>query len=255
MFKEIGSWAVKHAPTILSGVAAAGVILTAVAARRDTLKAQEELDKLSEESTTIEKGKALAKAYMRTGVVMAMTIGVIYAADKMHVGKETALAAKLGICEIVASSYKEESKKLFGEKDASKLQEAVAKDFVNKKPPTISEMAKYYAQRGAKPLCLFQETGAYFIAEQSEIELARKELCKKITYKDGYASVGDFEDLLGMEPSDMGYRDGWFRKYSNEDGEDDEVVFRYDTTLRNGIPILVVSCETQPHEGYSDRVA
>lgn len=250
MIKELGKWALKNTPSIISGLAVVGVVATAVAASKDSLRAKEILDDLPDDAEPVDRVKAFSMAYIRTFIVAAGTIGAIVMSDKMHLSKEAAALTELGICKIAASSYKEESKKLFGEKEAKRLEDAVSKDFVKQKPPMFLDVAKYYAQEGKKPLCLFRETGAYFIATMEEIEAARKELCKTITYKEGYASVGDFEDLMGMEPSDIGYRNGWWKKGVVED---DEVQFGYTTTLLSDVPVLVVTCETEPHEYYSDR--
>lgn len=69
MFKEIGKstteWAIKNAPTILTAVGAAGVVLTAMSAGKAAIKAKEKLDEMPEDTDIKEKAKVIAPIMAR----------------------------------------------------------------------------------------------------------------------------------------------------------------------------------------------
>lgn len=145
--KTVAQTATKNSPTILAGVAIAGVITTAVMMVKATLKSKETLedreDQLSmledkfendpsideetqaelKKQVNINTFKALLPIYTPALITMGMTVACVVGCNSVHIRRQAALAAAYNISESTLRSYETKAKELLGKKKSEDIKD------------------------------------------------------------------------------------------------------------------------------------
>ena len=210
-FKSLKRSTSKYSPQILTGLGIAGVVTTTVLAIKATPKAaklvEEEAYERKEELTPMEVVKVTWKCYIPTAVSMATSITCLICANSVNTKRNAALAAAYKISETAFIEYKDKVVETIGEKKEKTVREKIAEDKVKNNPPTQNTIIM--TDNGTE-LFLEPVSGRYFKSDMEKIRRIENECNKKMLHDiNGYMSLNDFYDELGLEHSSIGYELGW----------------------------------------------
>ena len=210
-FKSLKRSTSKYSPQILTGLGIAGVVTTTVLAIKATPKAvkliEEEAYERKEELTPMEVVKVTWKCYIPTAISMATSITCLICANSVNTKRNAALAAAYKISETAFIEYKDKVVETIGEKKEKTVREKIAEDKIKNNPPTQNTIIM--TDSGTE-LFLEPVSGRYFKSDMEKIRRIENECNKKMLHDiNGYMSLNDFYDELGLEHSSIGYELGW----------------------------------------------
>jgi hypothetical protein len=211
-----------NSPAILSGVAIAGVIGTAVLAVKATPKAMEVLAQAkddkeykraseAQESIMVEgepltiKEAVLATwhLYIPAGLSGIATIACIIGANAIGARRTAAVAAAYTLVDSSFREYKDKVLEEIGASKARKVDDEIQKDRLDRNPPTQVIFTGLGEQ-----LCYDSLTGRYFKSDIEAIRKAQNEVNATVL-RDMYAPHNDFYTLLGLGSTVVGEELGW----------------------------------------------
>ena len=245
MLKEIGKsaadWTIKNAPTILTAVGAAGVVLTAVAAGKASIKAKKALEDIPEDADIKEKAKVVAPIMAKPFLLGAATIFCIFYADHQHIKREAAVAAAYTLSSKALDEYEAKVIDTIGENKNKKIKDAIAEDKVSKNPPPDTIV---FSNDEGMTVCYDNYTGRYFKADIETIRKVQNDL-NDIMIKDGFVALNEYYERLGLPGIKTGEDIGWNVNY------DDLIDFEFSSQLsEQSIPVLVINFRVDPKEYY-----
>ena len=210
-FKSLKRSTSKYSPQILTGLGIAGVVTTTVLAIKATPKAvkliEEEAYERKEELTPMEVVKVTWKCYIPTAISMATSITCLICANSVNTKRNAALAAAYKISETAFIEYKDKVVETIGEKKEKTVREKIAEDKIKNNPPTQNTIIM---TDSSTELFLEPVSGRYFKSDMEKIRRIENECNKKMLHDiNGYMSLNDFYDELGLEHSSIGYELGW----------------------------------------------
>ena len=210
-FKSLKRSTSKYSPQILTGIGIAGVVTTTVLAIKATPKAvrlvEEESYERKEELTPMEVVKVTWKCYIPTALSMATSITCLICANSVNTKRNAALAAAYKISETAFIEYKDKVVETIGEKKEKTVREKIAEDKIKNNPPTQNTIIM--TDSGTE-LFLEPVSGRYFKSDMEKIRRIENECNKNMLHDiNGYMSLNDFYDELGLEHSSIGYELGW----------------------------------------------
>ena len=208
----------QNSTTILSGIAIAGVVTTAVLTAKAMLKAQsvldnahfeknhidvkEELVSLPVETLTIkEKFLVSWKYFVPPAFTGAATIACIVGANQIGLRRNAALAGAYAIAESAFREYKDEVVKQLGVTKERGVTDEVAKNQVNEHP--LADQQVIFTG-GGDVLCFDRFTGRYFHSDHERIRRCENDFNANILRGDMFGSLNDFYALLGLADTTVG---------------------------------------------------
>ena len=214
-FKTAQKFLSEHTPEILTGLGAAGVVVTAVFSVKATPKALQAIenkkkelhtDKLSVKDTI----KCSWKYYVPAGLSGAASIACILGANAVNAKRYGALVAAYKLSETAITEYREKVEQTIGKEKEQQIRETVMRDKIAQNPPSSSEIIK--TGKG-DTLCYDNTCGRYFYSSKIEIENITNELNRKMNNGEEI-SLNDFYSELGLYPTDVGSTIGWRADWS-----------------------------------------
>lgn len=201
----------RNAPTILSVIAAAGTITTAVLAVRATPKAMRMIqdaewekgkDNLEETGqldplTPMETVKVAWKPYIPAVMMGLGTIVCIFGANGLSRKQQASLISAYTLLDQGYREYQKKAKELLGSEKVAEIHREVAKDHHTDEKP-----------HGKRLLFFDFFSGQYFNASMEELIDAEYQLNKKMATQD-YVTIGEWYELLGLENDIFGDALGW----------------------------------------------
>ena len=142
-FRETVRFVERQSPTILTGLAAAGVVTTAIMAVRATPKAMAilEEEKLSRAyAGKSEKLKATEvvgkcwKCYMPTTCMAGLTIACAIGANSINLQRNAALSSLYSVSSAALKEYEDKVVETVGEDKNAEIKQAIAKDRIAAAP-------------------------------------------------------------------------------------------------------------------------
>ena len=255
MLKEIGKqtfdWAVKNAPTIFTVAGAAGVVLTAVAAGKASIKAKEALDDIPEDTDIKEKAKVVAPIMAKPFLMGVFTIFCIFYANHEHLRREAALAAAFTASSKALDEYEAKVVDTIGKSKNGKIKDAIAEDAVNANPPTSDMLV----DGDGKILCYDKWSARYFRIKPEGIDKALNYI-GHIENAEGYVCLNEWYDRLNEEGA-MPYLDGTENgDYIGWNGDEDGLVelespWEQSCVLyKDEYPVRVLTFSVKPKEYF-----
>lgn len=243
-----------NSPVILTGIAVAGACLTTYLAARGGMNAKSALDDAlldkrtnadgsisgDAELTKVEKFTATYKFYAPAAVSLTGTCVSMVMATKIGLDRTAALAGTLIVAERANDQYKDKVKELLGENKHTKVQDAVAKDNVDKMPALP-------APREGEQTFIDAWTGRHFSSTMVQVEKAVNDFNKDMLYN-GYASLNEFYHRIDLEPIQEGDQIGW----SIGDGRDTFLVLAYTTLLKDERAVVSFQFAKKPMPTFRD---
>lgn len=213
---SLKGYILENLPSILTGVAVAGVVETVYLAVKATPKALDILEERSSEEKKDGTGwnktdtiKATWKCYIPAAIAGAGTIACIVGANYAHLSREAGMLAAYSFLGEKFVDYRERS----GEKHDDKIMNSIKKDYISEavkgKPNRPLEIGKMW--------CFEPESEQYFQATTEQILWAEL-TANKIFHNQGWLSFNQFLDLLPKDAKRVtwGNHTGWY--ISDEDG-------------------------------------
>lgn len=193
----------RNGSTILTCMGGVGLVATAVLTAKATPKAMARVEitreEKGEELTKMETVIAAAPAYIPPIITGAATLACIFG---IHVLNKRQQASLISAYALIDNSYKEYRKKvneLYGEDANTKVKEEIAKD--------------KYKESELKPadgMKLFWDdfSGRIFESTIEKVQEAEYNINRDLSMQ-GYATLNQFYDYLGLVPIDGGDELGW----------------------------------------------
>lgn len=234
----------KHSAEILIGVGIASGIASTIFAVRGTTKAIKLIEKEEAEKakklTPTEMVKTTWTCYIWSALSCAMAVTCIIGGTSVNLRRNAALVTACKLSETALSEYRNKVVSDIGEKADADIRSAIAKDKLESNSPNQSNIIHVAAKGDV--WCFEPLTGRYFQSDIDSIEKAAIVVNNKMI-SNGYASLNDFFEEIGLESSNVGDALGW----NLEDG-----VFKISYTSRisridnDEIPCVVLDYYESP---------
>lgn len=203
--KTTGLYLAKHSPKILTGLSIVGVVATTVSAVKTTSTVVDKINQREDVLTPKELVQEYWKDYIPTATLAATTIASIIGAQSINNKRNVAIASAYALTDNALREYRAQVIETFGEKEARKVNEGLAKKHIDAIPPTNETII--ITGEGDS---LFRDSlsDRYF---KTDIEKVRKAVndINFVINNDGYASLNDFYGKLGINPTGLGETLGW----------------------------------------------
>lgn len=214
--KRLGKFAVDNSPAILTAMGVTGALATAYLTGAATFKAAEILAR-EENAVVPEEGVKNApftfrdkidltwKLYVPAAGSAAMTVAAIVMANRIGTRRAAALATAYGLSERALEAYKKKVVDTVGPKKAQAITDEIAKDAVLE---MNDRQTKILITDRGDHRCLDLYNKRSFTSSIDAIKRAEIDINFTIL-NDGYASLSNWYDLLGL-PHTSGSDDfGW----------------------------------------------
>ncbi len=232
----------KESPAILSGLAIGGLILTAWWTHRAALKAQdivlEAVDNKEVDADLDWKKKVELtwKVYIPPVIMGATSIACIIGAHNISVGRQAALASIASISTEALKEYKDKVVETIGEKKEQKIRDEIAKDKIERNPPSGSTVI--LTDRG-NTLMYDSLSGRYFRGDIEKIRRSENTLNKLMLSEDAI-TLNELYYSWGLPPIKTGDDQGWHI-------ENGMIEFSFSSQLaENDEPCLVIDQRVLP---------
>lgn len=246
-FKAIGAGVSKRAPGIITGIGIAGFGVTVVLAVKATPKAvklleEEKKELKKEELTPVETVKAAWKPYIPAAVTGLASVACIIGASSVNARRNAAIATAYKLTETALSEYKDKVVETIGEEKEKEIRQKVAQDKINKVP---EERFKTLVVGNGDIPFYDPISNVVFTSNPDKIDAAVAKLNRRLDY-DEYVSLGDLQDLLGIERTGLSDILGWNRTGGDID------IYTDESAIINGQPCIVLTYLVEPrYEFYN----
>lgn len=221
----------KNAPDLLLTVGICSLLGSTIMAVKFTPKANRIL-KEKENSTKIEKFKAVAPCYVPSALLACAGTASIICSRNITKNRFTAMATAYTVTSSTLRSFKKNLEEVVEPEKVKIIKSKVAKDNLEEAANDIPSNNN----EEKKPLFFDSVSGRYFRSTINEIDKAVNELNKQMM-NEMYIRLNDFYNEIGLERIKIGEDLGW-----NIDKGLIEV--RYDTTIAdNDEPCIVLDYE------------
>lgn len=269
IFKNLGGIISRNSPSLLTGVAVAGLVTTTIMAVRVTPKAlsvtddyvwklyEQEVENPEElpfaqwlgvsddgyswkDKTNLLTRKEIIqltwKLYIPTAAVGLVTIACIISANHISLRRNAALASIYGITEAAFKEYQTKVVETIGKSKELKIRDDISKDQIKRNPPGNNEII--LTGNGAV-LCYDSLSGRYF---KSDIEKIRKSIndLNHNLMTDMFITLNELYYTLGLASTKLGDQLGW-------DMEQGIIEISFSAQLtENAEPCLVLNYDVEP---------
>lgn len=214
ILKRTEKLAIDNSPTILASVSVAGTLATAFLFGKATLRAdqivrdeQERLD-MHEKSHPLERKEILKlvwKEYIPAVGCCALTIGSIVMANRIGNRRAAAMAMAFTLSERRFLDYSSRVVEKIGDKKEREIRDEVAQDRVDRHPVNSNEVII----TGDGEVLFFDDlTARYFLSTMETVKKAVNDTNYRVMH-DGYASLTDFYNRVGLDRCGISDDIGW----------------------------------------------
>ena len=257
--KVVLKGAVKHAPTILTGVGTALVIGSVIFTAEKAPDAKQELDEARQEWEEIPDKEKRNKAdyifkLVRIGVkhywMVALLVGgsitCFWVANRVSLKRLTSALTAAGLSAKAKEELENKIKELDGDKHLKKLKDEIDADTIKNNPPVEGQI---YDTGLGMHLCYEPVTGRYFYSNIEKIKQSILQI-REYLQKDGYISLNDWFDELGLSSTECGRFLCWSAR-NFEEVNDFDISFS-SVLSPNNVPVLVIQYDVPPIMDRSD---
>ena len=254
MFKDLLTQAAKvlgeNSPRILTAMAAAGVVTTAVLAVQATPEAIRIIERErhhrwldnakteSEEDIVIDKidlVKLTWKCYIPAVSVGVVAIGCIIGMNSVHARRTAALASAYSVTEKAMQEYQRKVVKHLGLKGEQNVRDEIAQDKLDRHPVSDSQVI---VTGGGEVLCYDDQSGRYFKSDVERLHRIENEVNRRLI-NGTWLSLNELYSEMGLESIRLGDDLGWV--------PDNLVQFKLTARVASdGTPCIVVGYEVEP---------
>jgi len=198
-------FASKHSTKILCGLAVIAEIGAVIFAAKEAPVAEKRLKKLPKNAKKIDKIKAVAPVYLPAAGMLAMAVGCTVGGTVIGLKQLASVTSLYTASSKALTEYQKKVVEKLGEEKAQEIQDAVAQELINEKPPAVKDI--YATGKGDE---IFYEplTSRYFTSSRHEVEEAEIRLNHTIL-REMEASVNEWFYELGLEPAGLAADKVW----------------------------------------------
>jgi len=213
LFKRLEKLVVDNSPTILTAIGVMGTLTTAYLTGRASFKAAEILS-YAENGKHLgarkpiefrEKVQLCWKLYIPAAGTAVVTIAAIIGANRIGTRRAAALAAAYSVSERAFEEYRAKVIEKLGDRKEEAVRDEIAQDRVKRDP--VDDRTVIVSGRG-EVLCYEAYTGRYFKSDMETLRKAENDINRQVIH-DGFASLGDFYDLVGLPKTSVSDEIGW----------------------------------------------
>lgn len=243
----------KHAPMILTFVAAGSAISATVSAVRATPKAEILLEQkrkqiAREEEIPVEEVDLTLqeiigttwKCYVPTAAFLTVSLGCMFGAAHINNQRQLGWAALYSAAKKASDAYERQVIEHIGPKKNEEIRRKVVQEELRRNPASKADVIA----TGKGPyLCYDTMSGRYFMSDIETIRRVVNDL-NQMMMSQMYVSLNEFYQELGLLPVDLGYDNGW--------NVDELIEIQFSTMMSDdGRPCLVLQYLTQPRYSYN----
>lgn len=217
VFNVVSTFTKKNAPAILAGVAAVGLVVTAVSAYKAGIKAsnilkdhklkmKETSNKEEEKILYKETAKKMAPVVVAPIILGVTSIGCIFGSLSVSSRRIAALSAAYSISETALKDLDGQMKKILGEKKTREVKDAITKEKMNNGESTKDSTV--IITGNGDVLCKDMYSGRYFTSNGEKIGRAINWASNEVRIS-MYVSLNEFYDQLGLPRIPLGDDLGW----------------------------------------------
>lgn len=212
---------VKHSPTILAVIGGVGVIASVCLASKAAVESKENLEKAREkhrEETNNpeadisfgDKAVIYAKAYAPTAVMVTATEVCIFGSNHINQKRIAALSAAYILKEADFKEYKQKVEEIVGGKKAQEIKDNIMQQHVNETDASnVVQNNNINIPKGLKMDLWWDEVSKrYFYSNVDYVRRAEIKANAQLQ-TDGFVSVNDIYEWLGIETVPLMENDGW----------------------------------------------
>ena len=155
--------------------------------------------------TKIEIVQTCWRCYAPAFITGVLGAACLIGANSMNLRKNAALAAAYALSETNFKEYREKTLEEVGEKKEEKIRNAVAEEKITKNPVNTSTVLE---TGNGDTLCYDAICGRYFKSSIEKLKSALNELNMELV-QDGYVSLNQYYDLIGLPDGMLGDDLGW----------------------------------------------
>lgn len=231
----------RNGSTILTCMGGVGLVATAVLTATATPKAMTRIENAREEKgeelTKVETVIAAAPAYIPPVLTGLATLGCMFGANTLNKRQQASMASAYALLD---TSYKEFKKKVgvvYGEDAVQKVQAEIAKD--------------KYEESGIQPedgMKLFYDdfSGRLFESTIEKVQEAEYNINRDLSMQ-GYATLNQFYDYLGMVPIESGNDLGWSADMNFDYYWQEWIDFgHHKTTMGDDLECIMITMFSEP---------
>lgn len=204
-----------NAPSIFTGVAVAGVGVTAVLTAKasfsaiDKIRDAEEgipLETILNEPTkerVLRRTKLVWTFYVPPAVAGAATVAAIVGSHQLNTKRLSAAMAAYSLSDTAFREYREKVVEEIGKNKEEKVRDAIAQEKVEKLPPT-----DMIVMGQGDVLCCDLMSMRYFKSDMEKLRRAENTI-NAMLLRSAYVTLDDFYDEIGVWHTDTSSRLGW----------------------------------------------
>lgn|SRR5690606_26060537 len=239
----------ENSPSILTGLGVAGTVSTALLSARAAFRVGKDVNAGHYEMLMDGKepeaydAKALFQTYWQEFIPPVLTgagtVACIIGANHISSKRIAAVVSAYSVSETLFKEYKDKVVETLGEKKELAMRDQMAQERITANPPSNNEIV--ITDKG-EVLCYETLSGRYFKSEMQTLRKAMNDINAQII-ADGYASLGDFWSLIGLQNTTYGEEVGWT--------VDEMLDLHFSTVLsEDDKPCISVGYKTLPTRNY-----
>lgn len=247
-FRETVRFVERQSPTILTGLAAAGVVTTVIMAVRATPKAmaileEEKLGRAyagkSEKLKATEVVGKCWKCYVPTACMAGLTIACAIGANSINFQRNAALSSLYSVSSAALKEYEDKVVETVGEDKNAEIKQAIAKDRIAA-APAQNDISLVESDDVIIYDCF---SGRKFKSTINKIQAAVNEINYDITMSSDWKSLNEFYGEIGLDEIKPGDAMGF--------GTDNLLELDFSGQLDdNGRPIVAMDYKIMPKPKY-----
>ena len=251
----------RNSPTILTVIAAVGVVGTTVAAIKATPKAMKLLEKASDEKndelTKLEVVKIAAPVYIPTVAIGVSTIACMFGANALNRKQQAALVSAYALVSNSYKEYKDKLKELYGEEAHQNIVDSIVKEKakdvkINSESLCCASSLDVNEDESAIRLFYDEFSQRYFESTLAKVVQAEYHLNRNFNLRQ-YCDVNEWYDFLGLTRTGSEDYIGWSAYKFYEDGMEPWIEFNHrEVQLDDGLTCIVIEFPVEPIIDFLD---
>ena len=251
----------RNSPTILTVIAAVGVVGTTVTAIKATPKAMKLLEKASDEKndelTKLEVVKIAAPVYIPTMAIGVSTIACMFGANALNRKQQAALVSAYALVSNSYKEYKDKLKELYGEEAHQNIVDSIMKEKAKDVKITSESLccaSSLDVNEDESAIRLFYDefSQRYFESTLAKVVQAEYHLNRNFNLRQ-YCDVNEWYDFLGLPRTGSEDYIGWSAYKFYEDSMEPWIEFNHrEVQLDDGLTCIVIEFPIEPIIDFLD---
>ena len=233
-------FAVDNSPQILTAVGVVGVVSTALLTGKAAYRAGQLIADSAPEPYALdprEKFELTWKLFIPAAGSGLLTISAIVAGSHISASRAAGLAAAFTISERAFDEYRDKIVQKMGPKKEQEARDEIAQERVQR-----NNDSSLIVVSGTDVICYDMYSDRYFTGSMEALKQAQNNLNHRML-SDGYASLSDFYELIGLSPTQFSDQIGWV--------SDELLELSFSTVLSpEQRPCLAVSFRAEPNRRF-----